>query len=523
MANEEQSELQTGNQWYILYPCYNSEQPVIFTQVTEFNSYLNTTVEVLDVVASDYLGCFTVKLFSSTPLAFATVNNNVVVDGTDCTPCDAFCFSIGGGTGTVTYINYNDVETTTSLPAKICTKTKPYVSISTPIIKPAGGECFSITGCDISCFELTNCDTGQIIYSNNQSLFSAYANNNTITLNELDGCWTVDLGVECECLEDVSIALSYSSCETCLPILAFKLTNCENESLVKYSQEDLTEYDGKVVFLDCGDCWFLERIDHQPPSIQEFVIEFTYDTCIECGRAYFILFDCAGELEPITTYTDLTEDYTANNIIKLASYPSCWSIQTAPTPDFANAVEVVVSSRYEECAECLAVVGCKCTKVKNTTAETLTYTYKDCNEIEKSFSLVSGATSPKFCLNQWILVHLTTDIITESGDCVEDPNDAENKICPADPTGRMVKPGYNIPGCDIEKFERITCQTAEVLYKQVLQQRYGISNCCPDEDENLILKKEVIDLQLLNDPDYPCASPSQCCASAQCSCGNCIS
>lgn len=510
-----------GNQWYILYPCFESSQPVIFTQATLFNAYLNTTIEVYDNVALNNLGCFTVKLFSGTPPTYAVKNDNLTYDGASCDPCDAFCISIGGGSGTVRYINYNDVETTASLPARICTKTKPFVTIASPIIKLAGGGCASVNGCDISCFELTNCDTGQIIYSNNQSLFSAYANNNTISLNELDGCWTVDLGVECECFQEVSIKLIYASCETCLPIVAYVLTNCTNSALLKYSEDDLSEYVGKVVSLDCGDCWYLEEINFKPPNTQTFVIENAYDSCEACSRAYWILYDCNGDLAPITTFTDMTE--YQGSILKLAGYPSCWSVETSPTPDYENAVGVSVVNQYEDCPSCLNVSGCTCTKVKNTTAGTLSYSYKDCLDIEQFFTLASGASSPKICVNQWVTIHLNTDIINEYGACIEDPNDELNKICPVDITGRMMRPGYTTPNCDTARFERITCQTAEVLYRQVLQQRYGISNCCPDDDERLILQKEVIDLQSLNDPNFVCALPSSCCAPAQCGCGNCIS
>lgn len=508
-----------GNQWYILYPCYDSDQSILFTQVSEFATHLNTIVEVYDEVDYNYLGCYTVKVFSGTPPAYATVNNNIVYDGSRCDPCNSYCISVGGGTGYVKYINYNDVETTASLPAKICTKTKPFVSISTPIIKPVLGDCED--GCNISCYELTNCTTGQIIYSNNQSLFSAYADNKTVTLNELPGCWTVSLGIECECFEDVSINLSYSSCQTCLPIVAYTLTNCENPLMIKYSEEDLSQYVDKIVSLDCGDCWTVQEINYKPPQTQQFVIENAYESCEQCSRAYWILYDCNGQLAPITTFTDMTEYGT--NILKLAGYPSCWSIQTSPTPDYENAVGVSVVKQFEECADCLLVTGCKCTRVKNTTEQTLTYSYKDCTELEHSFSLVSGASSPKICVNQWIESHPNTDLLSEFGDCITDPNNAENKICPADISGRMVKPGYNTPNCNTEKFERVTCETAEVLYKQVLQLRYGISNCCPENDEKLILEKEVIDLQSLNDPNFECPLPSTCCSTTQCSCGNCIS
>jgi hypothetical protein len=55
------------------------------------------------------------------------------------------------------------------------------------------------------------------------------------------------------------------------------------------------------------------------------------------------------------------------------------------------------------------------------------------------------------------------------------------------------------------------------MYKQVLQLRYGISNCCPEEDEQYIIQKELIDLAALNDPAYPCSTNS-CGCSNDCDC-----
>jgi hypothetical protein len=66
---------------------------------------------------------------------------------------------------------------------------------------------------------------------------------------------------------------------------------------------------------------------------------------------------------------------------------------------------------------------------------------------------------------------------------------------------RSVQPGYKSPICSTEKYEKITCKSAEILYKSVLELRYGISNCCPEEDDKWLIKKELIDLEALRDPD----------------------
>lgn len=75
---------------------------------------------------------------------------------------------------------------------------------------------------------------------------------------------------------------------------------------------------------------------------------------------------------------------------------------------------------------------------------------------------------------------------------------------------RTVRPGYNTPICTPEKYDEITCRFADIMYKVVLEKRYGITNCCPDEDDKWLIKKELIDLQALKDPNYNCP---------ECSCG----
>ena len=41
--------------------------------------------------------------------------------------------------------------------------------------------------------------------------------------------------------------------------------------------------------------------------------------------------------------------------------------------------------------------------------------------------------------------------------------------------------------------------------------RYGLTNCCPEDDEKWLIKKELIDLDALRDPDYICRPVTSCC------------
>ena len=90
------------------------------------------------------------------------------------------------------------------------------------------------------------------------------------------------------------------------------------------------------------------------------------------------------------------------------------------------------------------------------------------------------------------------------------------------PNDRKVKPGYNTPICSADKYDKITCKFAEIAYKNVLELRYGISNCCPEEDVKWLIKKELIELQALTDPNYTCDPLTDCCGNptSQCSCNS---
>ena len=97
-------------------------------------------------------------------------------------------------------------------------------------------------------------------------------------------------------------------------------------------------------------------------------------------------------------------------------------------------------------------------------------------------------------------------------------------VCPPPvfKNNRTVRPGYNTPICTPEKYDEITCRFADILYKIALEKRYGITNCCPEEDDKWLIKKELIDLQALKDPNYNCPECICSCQSGNtCSTCNC--
>jgi len=114
------------------------------------------------------------------------------------------------------------------------------------------------------------------------------------------------------------------------------------------------------------------------------------------------------------------------------------------------------------------------------------------------------------------------ELFTQEGECA--PINVKKGICPPPifPNKRIVTPGYNTPICTPEKYDMITCNFADVMYKLVLEKRYGITNCCPEDDNKWIIKKELIDLQALKDPDYNCSECSCNCTTTN-TCSTCKS
>lgn len=133
-----------------------------------------------------------------------------------------------------------------------------------------------------------------------------------------------------------------------------------------------------------------------------------------------------------------------------------------------------------------------------------------------------------------------TSLIYVSSNCIPDPEqqdflltdyfqtygECQQGVClPANfKNNRSVRPGYNTPNCNPDEYDKITCRFADAMYKVALEKRYGITNCCQDDDEKWIFKKELIDLQALKDPHYDCPDCLCSCNSGKthstCNCGN---
>lgn len=211
---------------------------------------------------------------------------------------------------------------------------------------------------------------------------------------------TVKCVFTCDCPVNVTILQVFDDCPSCLPIIAYKFTNCNNQAIVKYSTDDYSAYVGKTVELDCGECWFVDQIDYMPPATQPITILYTFDSCLTCNRTYYKLTDCLDpNVNIVYTYSDLSS--YLNQTVKIKGCDSCFTVTETREP--INAGIVTVTDSFVDCPECLGTFPCVCTTITNDQLTEQTYCYIDCDVVQQTILLQPGETSDKLCVIKWIV------------------------------------------------------------------------------------------------------------------------
>jgi hypothetical protein len=495
-------------QCYDLWSC-DDTQPAATTD-TDLSLYVNTSV-LIQVNADGGFNCYYVTLSTSCINAISVV---VDPDIPCIEPCSCVCYEIIGN-AKLYYVDCDGNPTTLTVNGywKDC-------SLVYPVTSPAPGPNLTIIThgdcvdgmCPSQCYELVDCD-GLLdpIYTTAQSLSPYVALDQVVIIDGYTNCWIVNDVVDCDCAIDVVVVQTFVDCPTCKAGPNYILTNCDDLGTIIYTSDDLSGYVGQVVELspDCPGCWIIDVYPNPIPSDVPITISQAYDDCEACKRTYYLLEDCTNTEANIITFTDLS-DYIGQ-IITLEWCPTtCWQVSVSLTSTGAGLLGNI-QDEFDLCIDCLTSFPCICSRIKNHDSVAHNYDYLDCNGVVQTISLVSGERSERICMAHWLSSY-PTDYVEYFGNCTN--GECPPQIYPK----RSVRPGYATPICSTEKYEKITCKSAEVLYKSVLELRYGISNCCPEEDNKWLIKKELIDLEALRDPEYICEINTCDCPPSTCGC-----
>ena len=557
---------------FMLIPCDGTESFV--SNNSDFETLLNTFVSVDSVL---YTGTVYVILLTDNTCSEAI---EVIITEVPVDDCPLTCYYVQQSNG-VLYVDSNDdlqeISLTNAQPyVKICSKTYPVVDTSSLDYLIVDLGLCDENDCPQQCYKLVNCENGTTIYTNSDSVLPyLYGTNTFVQVSGQEGCWEVLPLSEkelCDCPIDVIITSSYIDCITCTGYTSYKLTNCNGTDVI-YTLDDLSAYLSSTIKIHCG-CYTLEQLDILPPNPQSIAVENTFGTCLECLRPYWELTDCLGVAENIYTYTDVSA--YVGKVIKVEGCETCWEVELTEFP--INPITVNVTFEFEDCPTCYIDIPCLCQTAKLISQcfnyniavpvlfeGALTYTkcdgeiislvaplnqekfiitfcgpqnqvfdlpytvnldincnrlsWIDCdgNVITSDESMLLNEVSPKICVKKWLAPEGQYEY-TVYGEC-------KYGVCPPPvfKNNRTVRPGYNTPICRPEKYDMITCHFADMLYKIALEKRYGITNCCPEEDDKWLVQKELIDLQALKDPNYICPDCPCSCNSGKthstCNCG----
>lgn len=503
-AEDSFSECICSKTCYILYECADTfdETPVRFATTTDLSAYVGGSVKIDEYPTK----CFIVQERTDAEIDSSLCINaqDVTISAVQDCVCECKCFTVSSKNSIIYTDCDGNIIRGTVPPAtglQICSITYPISENDDLIRIEAKGDC--VDGlCPSECYILEDCEgIEDPIYTTSQSVLPYVGSGEIIQIEGYDRCWTVSPSEICDCPVDVTVIRYYDDCISCTGVTAYRLENCDTGQI--YTTSDLSAYVGQVVELnECEGCWEVNEIDVQPPTDLTVSVSTSYEDCLECKRDYWLLTDCSDEQNTLITYTDLSA--YDGQIVRLDHCPTiCWIVSS--TRLSTNAQPVILEGSYADCSECfLAANPAICRSIVPTKGGTISYVDTAGELVD--LAVTAGVRTPKLCVRVWSTSSFTNEIIY--GECV----DGE---CPkVEYKTRSVQPGYDTPACTPQYYEKVVCNFSEAVYKEVLEKRYGISNCCPQDFDKWEIKKEIIHLEALKDPDYECSTSQGVCNTA---------
>jgi hypothetical protein len=378
-------------------------------------------------------------------------------------------------------------------------------------------SCVACTG--YRAYRLTSCETGDVIFSVDD--LEEYIDK---TVQTDCGCYLVTLiNYLPPSPQSVTVEYVFDNCDRCLATY-YQLRDCSTNEIEVYTLTNLSSLVGEVVKIEgCDACLKVEET-REPGITRNVNVTDTYALCQECIKADQKCKCQSAVNDNLETtlqlrYIDCNGDQAFTDFIA-----------PGKRSDKHCVLEWITGEDIIDNGECSSSTA-SCHTYIITVPPFLdlsggTLFYKDCNgdEVFQEFPQGKFPLIYNIC---GVIGQTSQDIYTEGNaeypvTWIETSNSCgESFTCPPIVyPKRPVIPGYTTPGCDTERFEKITCKSSEILYKTVMQKRYGISNCCPDEDDKWLIKKELVDLQGALDPNYVCLPVQSCCTGASnCGCG----
>lgn len=234
----------------------------------------------------------------------------------------------------------------------------------------------------------------------------------------------------------------------------YGLVECTTGVVIKSTTQALAGYLGHVIRIEeASGCYMITNLEGDCEGAITTTTTEIFNNCITCTQVYYKLVDCNGVAADVYTTSDLST-YIGSSV-KISGYnDTCW-IPVVFTPlvgTIYNYVPVTVGLEFDSCEDCLYVPP-------------------------------TPLPDPPFY-----------------------------QLSPVDLKTRSVQPGYDTGECSSDFVEKVNCNFAQQVYSKMTERKYGVETCIEDEFDKYLIKKELLDLNLIDDPNYcktiTCCAPS---------------
>lgn len=208
------------------------------------------------------------------------------------------------------------------------------------------------------------------------------------------------------------------------------------------------------------------------------------------------------------TTTDLS--VYAGKIVSVEEYSGCFTVSAVEltlTPQ-----DIGVKDCFDSCEECSAIV----------------YMLRDCSGLhpdmfsndENLVAHVNKVVRSPYYKNACFRV---TEVQTSEAGEVKllFPFEGSFETCFDCYPKEVSKPFAGYLLCNVDRIEEIKCSFADLVYQKVMEARFGVKNCCPQDETEILIQNEVLNHDLILDPDPELPEPfvEYCCIPQTVPCG----
>jgi len=397
------------------------------------------------------------------------------------------------------------------------------------------------------CYALEDCDTGAIYVTSTD--LSTYIGL-TVSLNELPGCFLViDVSPTCDGSITVTVIDSFANCTSCAafsPPCYFLTDECTGSGISFVVNNDLSLSLGQVIKVCPSDLPIPNPIPPINPGTP--LVPLSPDPAL----FQYNLINCCDPLD-ILIVTNTLYPYIGQTISVPILGNKCWTVtEILLVGTSMGLIDLTGAYVYTDCGPCMGIFPCSvpylpelltciCFTISEsiscdgaitlTTLGPITATCAECLPPPPVCYLLSDCTNvvASFIVCDDLSLYLGSVIKIEGcGDTcwsVALSDTCDNSIClngaitsfisclaclppPPIPTpfalhARRIKPGYfSTNSClTTEYIERVNCTFALEVYNQMIIKRYGVTVCCDNDLDQWDIKKQVLDFELLTDPN----------------------